>query len=112
MQIFQGLSLFAALPWLTQEAASLHLNVTAISAHNGSSILECWQMNQTLDTSTEPGIAGTAQVSLGNASSLAYSIIPPNFDGGVHNAPTNQCVALLESCVLNMGVHCTDKVIP
>ncbi|KAI0529982.1 hypothetical protein GGR58DRAFT_495000 [Xylaria digitata] len=88
----QAISLFA-FPWLFQAAASLHLNVTAISARDGSSTLECWQVNQPFDTSTEPGISGTTQVSLGTASSLSYSILPPNFDGGIHNAPENQWVA-------------------
>ncbi|KAK5636429.1 hypothetical protein RRF57_012141 [Xylaria bambusicola] len=87
-------SLFA-LPWLSREVASLYLNVTAISARNGSSVLECWQMTQPFDTSTEPGISGTAQVTLSNASSLAYSVLPPNFDGGVHHAPANQWVAFI-----------------
>ncbi|KAI3335449.1 hypothetical protein F4824DRAFT_501077 [Ustulina deusta] len=90
----QALSLFT-LPWLFQETTSLNLNVTAISARDGSSTLECWQMDQPFDTSTEPGISGTTQVSLGTASSLAYSIIPPDFDGGVHNAPENQWVAFI-----------------
>lgn len=94
LKIMQALSLFT-LPWLFQETTSLNLNVTAISARDGSSTLECWQMDQPFDTSTEPGISGTTQVSLGTASSLAYSIIPPDFDGGVHNAPENQYVALL-----------------
>ncbi|GAW19600.1 hypothetical protein ANO14919_090880 [Xylariales sp. No.14919] len=87
----QAISFFTS-SWLFQAATSLNLNVTAISARDGSSTLECWQMNEPFDTSTQPGISGTAQVSLGAASSLTYSIIPPNFDGGIHNAPENQWV--------------------
>ncbi|KAI1360352.1 hypothetical protein F5Y08DRAFT_52493 [Xylaria arbuscula] len=98
MQTLQGLSLFA-LPWLSQEAVSLHLNVTAITAHNGSSVFECWQMDQTFEMSNVPGISDTAQVALSNVSSLSYSVIPPNFDSDLHNAPQNQWVAFLSGLV-------------
>ncbi|KAJ2998465.1 hypothetical protein NUW58_g300 [Xylaria curta] len=80
---------------MLQPATSLKLNVTAISARAGSSTLECWQMDQPFNTSSQPGTAGTAQAPLGSVSSLAYSILPSNFDGGIHNAPQNQWVVFL-----------------
>ncbi|KAI1295734.1 hypothetical protein F5Y03DRAFT_371717 [Xylaria venustula] len=88
-------SLFS-FPWLfSQAASSLNLNITAVTASNGSSILECWQLDQPFTTSTEPGISGTALLSLGDVSSLSYTMLPPHFDGGVHNAPRNQWVVFL-----------------
>ncbi|KAI1124041.1 hypothetical protein F5Y10DRAFT_39939 [Nemania abortiva] len=91
MQIMRAISLFA-LPMLLQVAASLKLNVTAIGARYGSSTLECWQMDQPFNTSTQPGTSGSAQAPLGNVSSISYSILPSKFDGGIHNAPQNQWV--------------------
>ncbi|KAI1346655.1 hypothetical protein F5Y01DRAFT_16839 [Xylaria sp. FL0043] len=88
------MSLFA-LSWLLAGAASMNLNVTAISARNGSSTLECWQMNTPFDNPTQPGLSGTAQLLLGATSSLSYSIAPPNLDRGLHNAPQKQWVAFL-----------------
>ncbi|KAI0477557.1 hypothetical protein GGR56DRAFT_692223 [Xylariaceae sp. FL0804] len=84
-------------PWFVlaismQEAASLKLNVTAIGARDGSSTLECWQMDQAFSISAQPGTSGTAQTTLGSVDTLSYTVIPPNFDGGVHNAPQNQWV--------------------
>ncbi|KAI8948667.1 hypothetical protein F4801DRAFT_441893 [Xylaria longipes] len=94
MKIMQLIRLFA-LPKLLQQAASLKLNVTAIGARDGLSTLECWQMDQPFDTSTQPGTSGSAQAQLGNVSTLSYSILPSNFDGGLHNAPQNQWVVFL-----------------
>ncbi|KAH8163478.1 hypothetical protein CIB48_g4769 [Xylaria polymorpha] len=94
MKLMQLTRLFAW-PKLLQQAASLKLNVTAIGARDGLSTLECWQMDQPFDTSTQPGTSGTAQTQLGNVSTISYSILPSNFDGGLHNAPQNQWVVFL-----------------
>ncbi|KAI1748168.1 hypothetical protein F4782DRAFT_518425 [Xylaria castorea] len=94
MKIMQLFRLFA-LPKLLQQAASLKLNVTAIGARDGLSTLECWQMDQPFDTSTQPGTSGSAQTQLGNVSTISYSILPSAFDGGLHNAPQNQWVVFL-----------------
>ncbi|KAI0426735.1 hypothetical protein F5Y09DRAFT_345382 [Xylaria sp. FL1042] len=76
-------------------ATSLNLNVTAIGAKDGSSTLECWQIDNPFDNPTQPGLLGTAQLLLGATSSLSYSIAPPNFDRGLHNAPQKQWVVFL-----------------
>ncbi|KAI2632618.1 hypothetical protein GGS26DRAFT_591058 [Hypomontagnella submonticulosa] len=73
-------------------AASLKLNVTAIGARDGLSTLECWQTDKPFNTSSQPGTAGTAIATLSNVSNLSYTIIPSDFDGGVHNAPYAQWV--------------------
>ncbi|KAI1813015.1 hypothetical protein GGS20DRAFT_555435 [Poronia punctata] len=97
MRLMQTIPLFASIPEIAAAAAatSLYLNITAIGAQSGSSTLECWQMTKPFNTSAEPGISGTAQADLGSVSSLGFNIIPPAFDGGIHNAPRNQWVAFL-----------------
>ncbi|KAI3322019.1 hypothetical protein HD806DRAFT_536491 [Xylariaceae sp. AK1471] len=90
----RALSLFVCAMYSIQEVASLKLNVTAIGARGGSSTLECWQMDQPFNTSTQPGISGSADTTLGSVSSLSYTIIPSQFDGGLHNAPQNQWIVL------------------
>ncbi|KAI1642225.1 uncharacterized protein F4817DRAFT_362429 [Daldinia loculata] len=77
---------------LLRDATSLYLNVTAIGARDGSSTLECWQMNVPFKTSSEPGTAGGLVTTLGNVSNVSYSILPPQYDGGLHNAPYVQWV--------------------
>ncbi|KAI1378313.1 hypothetical protein F4677DRAFT_390915 [Hypoxylon crocopeplum] len=88
-QIFSS-SVFAL--WMSG-VASLQLNVTAISARDGSSTLECWQVDQPFNISTEPGTSGAAVAMLSSVANLSYSILPSNFDGGLHNAPRKQWVA-------------------
>lgn len=72
--------------------APQHLNLTAISAKDGASILECWQLKAPLITSSEPGTVGAASTLLGATQNTTYSILPPKFDGGLHNAPAVQYV--------------------
>jgi hypothetical protein len=91
MRMVRAISAFA-LPMLLQQVASLKLNVTAIGAQDGSSTLECWQLDHPFVTSNEPGTSGSAQAQLGGVANISYSIIPSNFDGGIHNAPQNQWV--------------------
>lgn len=64
-----------------------HLNITAIGAANGRSTIECWQITRPFDISTDPGTAGTAAQQLGDLTNLTLTILPPRFDGGLHNAP-------------------------
>ncbi|CAN8101522.1 unnamed protein product [Discula destructiva] len=80
---------------ITAPAVALQLNVTALSAANNASTLECWQIDTPFTVSTQPGTAGSAQLQLGNLSTLSYSVLPAQFDAGVHNAPANQWVIFL-----------------
>jgi hypothetical protein len=82
-----------AVALLMPAVSCLNLNVTAIGAQDGHSTLECWQMDTPFNISTQPGTAGTAIATLSNVANLTYTILPSNFDGGVHNAPANQWVA-------------------
>lgn len=77
---------------LLQPAAvlGLHLNITALGAADGASTLECWEIDTPFAISTQQGTAGNAQLQLGNTSTISYSVLPAQFDAGVHNAPANQ----------------------
>lgn len=69
------------------------LNITALSAHNGASVLECWQILPGFTTSSQAGTTGASILQLGGLANMSYSVIPPNFNAGLHNAPTTQCVS-------------------
>jgi hypothetical protein len=68
------------------------LNITAISAQNGVSVFECWQILPAFTTSTQAGTAGASILQLGNLANMSYSVLPPGFNAGLHNAPNTQCV--------------------
>ncbi|KAI9879906.1 MAG: hypothetical protein M1830_006573 [Pleopsidium flavum] len=76
-------------------AAPTFLNLTAISAVNGESTLECWQLSNPFTVSNQAGTTGTAVQQLGNVANASYAIIPAQFNGGVHCAPAVQYVAFL-----------------
>ncbi|KJZ73807.1 hypothetical protein HIM_04309 [Hirsutella minnesotensis 3608] len=67
------------------------LNLTAIGASDGRSTIECWQLGP-FDKSSQPGTSGTRFLKLGDISTGTYSVLPPDFDGGRHNAPAFQYV--------------------
>lgn len=65
------------------------LNLTAIAASNGASVLECWQIGG-FASSAQAGTAGALSLFLGDAANISYTIIPARFNGGVHRAPAAQ----------------------
>lgn len=69
-----------------------YLNLTALTAADGESTLECWQLANPFRQSTESGITGSLQLSLGELANASYSVIPARFDGGFHHAPAFQYV--------------------
>ena len=78
---------------LTIAAATLltppHLNLTAIAAVNGVSILECWQLSAPFTT----GQAGNSSVlitDLGQTGDTSYYFLEAGFNNGLHNAPVVQ----------------------
>lgn len=85
-------TLLAVAGFLLQPAAvlALHLNITALGAANNASTLECWEIDTPFAISTQQGTAGSAQLSLGNTSTISYSVLPALFDAGLHTAPANQ----------------------
>ena len=65
------------------------LNLTAISASSGNSVLECWALPGFV-ASTQAGTVGALNLVLGDLANATYTIIPPRFNGGLHNPPAPQ----------------------
>lgn len=65
------------------------LNLTAISASNGKSVLECWALPGFV-ASAQAGTVGALNLFLRDLANAAYTVIPPRFNGGLHNAPAPQ----------------------
>lgn len=76
----------------SQNISTPALNITAISASNGSSILECWRLDN-FTVSQTPGTVGALSVFFGEASNVSYTVIPPRTNAGLHVAPAAQYVA-------------------
>lgn len=71
------------------------LNVTALTASNNASALQCWSLSGGFSTSTQPGIIGSAIANIGaldSTTNATLSVLPGQFDGGKHNAPAAQYV--------------------
>jgi hypothetical protein len=67
------------------------LNLTAISASNGNSTLECWALPGFV-ASAQAGTVGALNLFLGDLANATYTVIPPRFNGGLHKAPAPQSV--------------------
>ncbi|KAJ5102616.1 hypothetical protein N7532_003145 [Penicillium argentinense] len=90
------------LPFLASSslAVASTLNVTVLGARNNRSTLECWALEPGFQTSTTAGTSGSEALNLGliggaQAGNASYSVLPAKFDGGRHNAPTQQWVIFL-----------------
>jgi hypothetical protein len=66
----------------TPNTSSPALNLTAISASNGESVIECWALK-----SRPASFAAASNYYLGGVSNGTYSVIPPRTVVGLHNAP-------------------------
>ena len=78
-----------ALTLPTAPPAPSHLNVTTIS---GKSTLECWQLSAPFVQSSQAGTSGASISQLGETGATSYTMLPPDFNGGLHNAPAVQYV--------------------
>ena len=63
-------------------------NISAISAVNGTSVLQCWQITLPLGVSSTAGIQGAAVQQLGDVSNLTWGSLPAGYPGIAHPAPT------------------------
>jgi hypothetical protein len=71
------------------------LNVTALAAQGGVTVFECWQLLPGFATSSQAGTIGASSLQLGGLANASYSVLPPGFNAGFHNAPTQQWVVFL-----------------
>ncbi|RDA86139.1 hypothetical protein CP532_3053 [Ophiocordyceps camponoti-leonardi (nom. inval.)] len=81
--------LLLASPGLAVDPPSL--NLTALTAYNGMTTIECWQVGPFV-SSNRTGTSGAPSYFFGEVVNATYTVIPPNFDGGLHNAPSFQFV--------------------
>lgn len=88
--MFKGILLPGLAFVIASLAAQLQLNVTAISARDGLSTLECWEVDSPFYISSDTATAGAMVSHLGNVSTLSWSVAPPGQYVGLHNAPCNQ----------------------
>ncbi|KAK6075050.1 small secreted protein [Seiridium cupressi] len=75
---------------MAHSAWALNFNVTAVTAHNGSSVFECWQIDTPFVESTQPGIKGSATLNLGGVTNITYGVLPAGYTEPLHTAPAPQ----------------------
>lgn len=64
-----------------------YLTATALVTNaQNLSALECWRFTEPLVESTTPGTSNSLTFTF-NGSEAEYTILPPRYDGGTHNAP-------------------------
>ncbi|KAH9043929.1 hypothetical protein EDB85DRAFT_733685 [Lactarius pseudohatsudake] len=86
-----------------------YLNVTALTAHGGVSVFECWQLLPGFATSSQTGTAGASILQLGNLANASFSVIPPGFNAGFHSAPAKQWVVFLSGLAHVTLANSTDE---
>ncbi|KAH8703537.1 hypothetical protein BGW36DRAFT_423095 [Talaromyces proteolyticus] len=87
-------------------------NVTTLTASNNASVLQCWSIQPGFSTSSQPGISGSAVVSIGTLNSTTnatLSVLPGNFNGGQHHAPAAQWVFFLSGVAHITLPHSSDE---
>jgi hypothetical protein len=77
--------------------------VTAIAAKDGVSTIECWQL-PSFKASADKGIIGSLSLFLGDTANATYTVLPPRFNGGAHNAPVNQYVHISVGPIVTLKV--------
>ncbi|PHH72607.1 hypothetical protein CDD82_5899 [Ophiocordyceps australis] len=80
---------------LSAMASDRKHTITAISAVDGRSVIECWELEAPCQISAAPGTSGAATTQLGPVGNATHTVLPPRFDGGWHNAPAAQYVVFL-----------------
>ncbi|KAF2023705.1 hypothetical protein EK21DRAFT_80253 [Setomelanomma holmii] len=72
-----------------------YLIAPALVSRNNSTIIQCWKLTTSFKRSSIPGISGTQVATISNNTNLAYTILPPRYNGGLHTAPAPQLVHFL-----------------
>lgn len=85
------------------------LNITALTAHGGVSVLECWQLLPGFATSSQAGTIGASIMQLGNLANASYSVLPPGFNASFHSAPAKQWVVFLSGLAHVTLANSTDE---
>lgn len=83
-------SVASALSVVSARSTTTYLEATTLVTKNNASAFECWRFASPLSTSTGAGTAGASTLLIDNLANATYTVIPPRFEGGVHNAPHPQ----------------------
>jgi hypothetical protein len=92
---FPVLSILASLAVVQADSNATYLIAPALVTRNNQTVVECWKLTAPFKRSSTPGVNGAQVATLENITDLAYSILPPRYDGGLHNAPVPQLVHFL-----------------
>ena len=76
-------------------SSGTYLELTSIVTKKGVSAFECWRLKSPFSTSSGAGTSGASTLNINDLANATYTILPPRFEGGVHNAPHAQCVVFL-----------------
>ncbi|KAF2090951.1 hypothetical protein K490DRAFT_62282 [Saccharata proteae CBS 121410] len=104
-----GLSISTSCTPALSNTTTPALNLTAISAANGNSVLECWQLQPGFTVASQAGTSGALSLYLGDTANASYTILPPRFNGGTHNAPSAQYVVFLSGLAHVTLPNSTDE---
>ncbi|THG93102.1 hypothetical protein EW026_g8040 [Hermanssonia centrifuga] len=66
---------------------------------HGNSALECWRLSTAFTASTGAGTVGASTMNINDLANATYTVLPPRFEGGVHNSPHPQLVVFLSGVV-------------
>ncbi|KAH8719232.1 hypothetical protein GQ44DRAFT_712734 [Phaeosphaeriaceae sp. PMI808] len=77
------------------DANTTHLIAPALVTKNNQTIIQCWKLITPFKSSSVPGVSGSQVATISNNSNLAYTILPPRYNGGLHTAPAPQLVHFL-----------------
>ncbi|KAH7371732.1 hypothetical protein BKA66DRAFT_514069 [Pyrenochaeta sp. MPI-SDFR-AT-0127] len=83
-------------PVLAQDANTTYLVAPALVTNSeNNTVFECWKLKTPFKRSSVPGVSGTQVATISNNTNLAYTILPPRYNGGLHTAPVAQLVHFL-----------------
>ncbi|KAH7082492.1 hypothetical protein FB567DRAFT_447334 [Paraphoma chrysanthemicola] len=86
---------FLSFTFAQTDANTTYLIAPALVTKNNNTIIQCWKLNSPFKRASTPGIIGTQTAVVSNNTNLAYTILPPRYDGGLHTAPAPQLVHFL-----------------
>jgi hypothetical protein len=95
MRSLHYLPFFLPLVFSQPSSNTTHLIAPALVTHNNHTKIECWKLTTPFLLASTPGVNGAQIATITNITNLAYAIIPPRFDGGLHIAPAAQIIHFL-----------------
>jgi hypothetical protein len=108
MSLFTVTSMLAVSAGATPMANDTQfLQLSAVVTKNNNSVIECWQLSDAFVTSAGAGTVGALSLNIENLANATYTVLPPFFEGGVHNSPHPQYVFIISFHDLPLhACHC------